>query len=189
MVAKKLYEAAVIGVSAGGMEALGTILPLLPVDYNLAVLIVLHRAKTSNDFLYDFLNDICLLKVLEAEEKIKVETGHIYIAPPDYHLQVEMDKTLSLSVDPPVNFSRPSVDVLFETAAEAYADKLVGVVLTGANSDGAKGLVRIQDLGGITIIQDPTMSEAPQMPTAAIEAVGGDYVLSLHDIGKLLASF
>lgn len=189
MTADRAYEAVVIGVSAGGMRALEVILPLLPAKYALAVLIVQHRSKTSGDFLYNYLDELCSLKVLEAEEKTVVTAGNIYFAPPGYHLQVEMDKCLSLSVDPPVNFSRPSVDVLFETAAEAYGDKLVGVVLTGANADGARGLVRIQELGGLTIIQNPADSEAPQMPEAAIGAVGGDYVLSLGEIGKLLASW
>lgn len=188
MKSERSYEAVVIGVSAGGMRALETILPLLPAQYDLAVLVVQHRSKTSGDFLYTYLDTLCALKVLEAEEKQNITAGNVYFAPPGYHLQVEMDKSMSLSVDSPVNFSRPSVDVLFETAAEAYGDKLVGVVLTGANADGARGLARIQKLGGTTVIQNPVESEAAQMPEAAIAAVGGDYVLSLVEIGKLLAS-
>ena len=189
MITDKSYEAVVIGVSTGGLRALETIMPLLLPKYSLAVLVVQHRSKTSGEFLYNFLDGLCALNVLEAEEKTAVTAGNIYFAPAGYHLQVEMDKSLSLSVDPPVNFSRPSVDVLFETAAEAYGDKLVGVVLTGANADGAKGLARIQELGGVTIIQDPAGAEAAQMPEAAIAAVGGDFVLPLNEIGKLLATF
>ncbi len=188
MVANKSYEAVVIGVSAGGLHALETILPLLPQDYGLPVMIVQHRSRTNDDFLHQFFDKLCLLHVIEAEEKMVAQAGHIYIAPPDYHLQVEMDRSLSLSVDPPVNWSRPSVDVLFETAAEAYRDKLVGVVMTGANNDGSKGLVRIKQLGGLTVIQDPKTAEVSQMPQGAIDAVGGDHVLSLVKIGQFLAT-
>ncbi len=189
MITERSYEAVVIGVSAGGLQALETILPLLPANYALSVLIVQHRWKESSGFLYNYFDDLCALKVLEAEEKRVVAAGNIYFAPPGYHLQLEMDKSMSLSVDPPVNYSRPSVDVLFETAAEAYGDKLVGVILTGANTDGTRGLARIQELGGTTIIQDPASSEAVQMPEAAIAAIGGDYILPLDEIGKLLATF
>ncbi len=188
MTVDKTYAAVVIGVSSGGMRALEVILPLLPADYGLPVMVVQHRDKNSSSFICRFLNDLCRLSVVEAEEKMVVQAGHIYIAPPNYHLQVEMDHSLSLSVDPLVNWSRPSVDVLFETAAEAYRDKLVGVVLTGANSDGSRGLVRVKQLGGLVVIQNPETAEATQMPQAAIDAVGGDKILSLDEIGTYLAS-
>jgi two-component system, chemotaxis family, protein-glutamate methylesterase/glutaminase len=188
MTTDKSYEAVVIGVSAGGLHALGTILPLLPADFDLAVMVVQHRAKESNTFLHNFLDELCLLRVVEAEEKMVIQAGYIYLAPPDYHLQIEMDRNLSLSVDPPVNWSRPSVDVLFETAAEVYRDKLVGVVLTGANNDGSMGLTRVKQLGGLSVIQDPKTAEAAQMPQGAIDAVGGDHILSLVDIGLFLAT-
>ncbi len=183
----KSYEAVVIGASSGGMQALASIFAQLAADCSLAVLVVQHRHKASDDFLSKFFDDLCLLQVLEAEDKMKVQAGVVYIAPPDYHLLVEMDKTLSLSVDPPVNYSRPSVDVLFETAAEAYGKSLVGVVLTGANSDGSKGLARIRELGGLILIQDPATAESPQMPEAAISEVGRKNVRPLAEIGDYLA--
>lgn len=117
-----------------------------------------------------------------------IQPGLIYIAPPDYHLLVELDKSLSLSIGPRVNWSRPSVDVLFETAAEAYRATLVGVVLTGANYDGSLGMAMIKGLGGMTVIQDRRTAEMPQMPQGAIDAVGGDLVLSLSEIGEFLAT-
>ena len=187
MAANKTYAAVVIGVSSGGMRALEVILPLLPADYGLPIMVVLHREKSSTDFICRFLDDLSPLRVLEAEEKMIAQAGYIYIAPPNYHLQVEMDCSLSLTVDPPVNWSRPSVDVLFETAAEVYREKLVGVVLTGANSDGSRGLARVKQLGGLVVIQTPETAEAPQMPQSAIDVVGGNNVLSLNDIGSFLA--
>ena len=184
----KTYEAVVIGASAGGMQALESILVRFAADFSLAVLVVQHRHKASDDFLSKFFDDLCVLRVVEAEDKMEILRGVVYIAPPDYHLQVEMDKTLSLSVDPPVNYSRPSVDVLFETAAEAYGDSLVGVILTGANSDGSKGLARIQQLGGLALIQEPSTAAVPQMPAAAIKEVGEGRVLPLTKIGEYLSS-
>jgi len=181
------YEAVVMGVSAGGLEALETVLPMLPADYALPVMIVQHRTRANDDLFCRFLDGLCALSVIEAEEKMPAQAGRIYIAPPDYHLQVETDRTLSLSVDPPVNWSRPSVDVLFETAVEAYRDRLVGVVMTGANKDGSMGLARIKRFGGLAVVQDPETAAAPQMPLGAIAAAGPDHVLSLAGIGRLLA--
>ncbi len=188
MTTDKSYEAVVMGVSAGGLHALETVLPQLPADFSLPVMIVQHRTRTSDDFLLRFLDELCLLRIVEAEDKVGVQKGYIYLAPPGYHLQVEMDRSLSLSVDPPVNWSRPSVDVLFETAADVYRDKLVGVVLTGANRDGSAGLARIKQLGGLGVIQDPETAEAPQMPQGAIDVAGGDRILSLVRIGQFLAT-
>ncbi len=180
------YEAVVIGVSAGGLNALDTILRQLPGDYALPVLIVQHRAKRRDDFLYRYFNDLCTLKVLEAEEKAHIKVGNVYFAPPNYHLQVEMDRTLSLSVDPPVNWSRPSVDVLFESAAEVYQNRLVGVILTGSNNDGSRGLAMIKRFGGLTVVQDPETAMAPEMPLSAIKAAEADYILTLEEIGRTL---
>lgn len=184
----KSYAAVVIGVSSGGFYALETILPLLPEEYGLAVIVVQYRARDSGEFMPRYLNGLCLLPVLEAGDKMAIQPGLIYIAPPDYHLRVELDKSLSLSIGPRVNWSRPSVDVLFETAAEAYRATLVGVVLTGANYDGSLGMAMIKGLGGLTVIQDPRTAEMPQMPQGAIDAVGGDLVLSLSEIGEFLAT-
>ncbi|MFH2131810.1 MAG: chemotaxis protein CheB [bacterium] len=183
----KRYEAVVMGVSTGGLKALETVLRQLTGEFSLPVMIVQHRIAHSDDFLCRFLAGVCPLKVMEAEEKSRVKNGHVYIAPPDYHLQVEMDRTLSLSVDPPVNYSRPSVDVLFQTAAEVFQDRLVGVILTGANRDGSLGLAEIKRFGGLAVVQDPDTALAPEMPRSAIKTACVDHVLALEDIGRFLA--
>ena len=122
----------------------------------------------------------------QADEKECILPGVIYLAPPGYHLMIEEDKTFSLSVDSPVNFARPSIDVLFETEADAYGARLVGVILTGANSDGSRGLKKIKDSGGLVLVQDPESAEAATMPRAAVEGTEVDYVLPLEEIGPFL---
>jgi len=181
------YEAVVIGVSAGGMEALRTILPYLPAGFSLPIIVVQHRHPTSDDFLARYLNERCKMEVKQADEKERLQKGTIYLAPPDYHLMIEEDKTFSLSVDPPVNFARPSIDVLFETAADAYGATLVGVVLTGANADGSRGLKKIRELGGLAIIQDIKTAKADTMPKAAMAATHVDHMLPLDEIGPFIS--
>lgn len=181
-----IARAVVIGVSAGGLEALKAIIPALRADFSLPVMIVQHLSADSTSFLPVFLNDMSALTVKEAEDKEVLAGKTVYIAPPDYHLLVEADQSLSLSQEPKVNFSRPAVDVLFETAAEAYGSGLVGIVLTGANNDGAKGLARIKALGGLTVVQSPETAAATAMPMAAIEVAKPDHVLPLRDIGPFL---
>lgn len=181
------FQAIAIGVSAGGMEALKKILPFLPEDFRLAVMVVQHMKSDSDDFLARFLNEKCNLPVKQADEKEIVKGGHIYIAPPNYHLLIEDDLTFSLSVDEPVNFARPSIDVLFESAAEVYGKGLVGAVLTGANNDGSNGLKKIKSYGGLTIVQAPKTAEARQMPESAIAATEVDHLLPLSAIGPFLA--
>lgn len=180
------YEAIVMGVSAGGMEALSTILPDLSADFPLPVMVVQHQHPTSDDFLVRYLNERCNLMVKQADEKENILPGVIYFAPPGYHLMVEEDRTFSLSIDLPVHFARPSIDVLFETAAEVYGKKLVGVVLTGANADGSHGLKRIKESGGLAMVQDPETAEVDTMPRAAVRATEVDHVLSLEEIGPFL---
>lgn len=182
------YQAVVIGVSAGGIAALGKILPVLPEDYGLALLIVQHISADGGNYLVEHFATGCALPVVEAADKEPVRQGTIYFAPPNYHLLVERTKTIALTVDAKVNYARPSVDVLFETAAEAYCDSLIGVVLTGANNDGAAGLVKIKELGGLTIVQSPKSAEAKAMPMAAIDALEVDYILDLEDIGHFLGT-
>lgn len=181
------YEAIVMGVSAGGMEALRSILPLLPAVFTPAVIIVQHMHPFSDDFLTHYLNGRCKLMVKQADEKEKIISGIIYIAPPNYHLMIEEDRTFSLSIDKPVNYARPSIDVLFETAADVYRTKVAGVILTGANADGAHGIKRIEESGGLTIIQDPKTAEFDAMPKTAIASANVDYVLPLDKIGPFLA--
>ncbi|MBN8849606.1 MAG: chemotaxis protein CheB, partial [Sphingomonas sp.] len=141
-------EAVAIGASAGAVEALSAILPRLPADYPLPVLVVVHVPADRRSVLATLFQSKCRIAVREAEDKEPVVPGTVYFAPPDYHLQVEADRTLSLSADDPVLYSRPSIDVLFESAADAYGAALAGVVLTGANQDGARGLAAVAEAGG-----------------------------------------
>jgi len=180
------YEAVVIGVSAGGIEALKIILPALPVSFPLPIAIVQHRDERSDGFLVEYLNRICRIEVSEAEDKEPLCIGHAYLAPAGYHLLFESDRSFSLSVDGRVNYSCPSIDVLFESAAEVFGKTLIGVVLTGANADGAHGLKKIKARGGLAIVQDPTTSQAAAMPRAALEATSVDYIANLDQIALLL---
>ncbi len=180
-------EAIVIGTSAGGMKALETILSCLPAHFTAAIIIVQHRSPGSDDFLEHYLNDRCNLRVKQADEKENIIPGMVYLAPPDYHLLVEKEKKLSLSIDPRINYARPSIDVLFETAADAYGVNIAGVILTGAGKDGSQGLKRIKESGGIAVIQDPQTAESRAMPAAAISAVkNADRILTLKEIGLFL---
>lgn len=180
------YEAIVIGVSSGGMNAMKILFSSLPMDFSIPIVIVQHISPRSDNQWIKLLNDKSNLNIKEADEKEKIESGNIYISPPNYHLMIERDKTLSLTIDERVNFARPSIDVLFESAAEAYNSKLIGVVLTGSNNDGAKGIKRIQECGGLAIVQNPETAESSYMPASAIAAIKPDYILSLEDIAELL---
>jgi len=180
------YEAIVIGVSSGGMTALRLIFSALPSDFSIPIIIVQHVSAHSDNVWIKLLNKKSNLTIKEADEKEKIETGNVYIAPANYHLMIENDKTFSLTIDERVNFARPSIDVLFESAADAYKNKLIGIVLTGSNIDGAKGIKRIKELGGMAIIQDPETAESSLMPASAIAAVQPDYILSLEKIVQLL---
>jgi two-component system chemotaxis response regulator CheB len=180
------YQAIVIGTSAGGLRALSAILPRLPADFPAVVIIVQHRSKDQRFLLEELLQDKCRIRVKQADEKEKIKKGQVYIAPPDYHLLVESDMTFSLSSDPQVNYSRPSIDVLFESAAAAYGSGLVGIVLTGANSDGSNGLSTIKNSGGLTIAQLPLDAEFPSMPQSAIDKGAAQLVFTLPEIGHYL---
>lgn len=178
-------QAIVIGASAGGLLALSSILELLPREYPVPIIIVQHRAKDPRDLLEEVLQNKVDLQLKQADEKEMIKPG-IYIAPPDYHLMIENDKTFSLSSDKPVQFSRPSIDVLFETAAQAYKERLVGILLTGSNKDGMSGMCSIRQMGGITIAQSPKEAEYPAMPSSAIEAGCADRIMTLEDISTFL---
>jgi len=180
------YEAIVIGVSSGGMNALKFIFSVLPADFCIPIIIVQHVSSRSDAEWIKLLNDKSNLTIKEADEKEKIETGNVYVAPANYHLLIENDKTFSLTIDEYVNFARPSIDVLFESAADAYKNKLIGIVLTGSNNDGTKGIKRVKEFGGLAIIQDPETAESPTMPASAIVAVQPDYILSLEKIVHLL---
>jgi two-component system, chemotaxis family, protein-glutamate methylesterase/glutaminase len=179
------YEAIVIGVSSGGLNAMKLLFSLLPIGFSTPIIIVQHIGTRSENIWIQLLNDKSNVEIKEADEKETIDKGKVYIAPPNYHLLIEKNKTFSLTVDERVNFARPSIDVLFETAAEAYQEKLIGVVLTGSNNDGSKGIKRIKELGGLTIVQEPETAESPYMPASAIETIQPDYILPLEDIIKL----
>ncbi len=180
-------QAVVIGGSAGGLSALSGILSHIPQFFPYPIIVVLHLDPRGGSQLPQLLGAHCRLTVKEAEDTEEIRPGWVYIAPSDYHLLVERDHTLSLSVDEPVNYSRPSIDVLFQSAAEAYGPFLLGIVLTGASQDGSQGLLSIKEFGGIAIVQDPSDAQAPLMPSAAIQVAEIDYILKLAHIGPFLA--
>ncbi|HZE85404.1 MAG TPA: chemotaxis protein CheB [Puia sp.] len=179
-------EAVVVGVSAGGLMALSGILTELPAAFPLPIIVVQHRSKDERTVLEDVLRSKCKIRVKQADEKEKIEGGMVYIAPAGYHLLIEANRSFSLSCDAPVNFSRPSIDVLFESAAEVYETKLIGVILTGANKDGAAGMQAIKRRGGITIAQNPASALFPAMPRAAIDTGCVYYILKLEEIKNFL---
>lgn len=181
-----MFKAVVIGTSYGGLDALKLIFPRLNKDFPIPVIVVLHIGSHRNDVFVDHLNSICQLPVKEVDEGEPVLSGHIYFAPPNYHLLVNDNYTFALSADGKVNFSRPSIDVLFESAAWVYKKTLIGVILTGANSDGAVGMKTIKRLGGTTIVQNPSGAISPVMPEFAIEASTPDFVLEIEDIAEKL---
>jgi two-component system chemotaxis response regulator CheB len=179
-------EAIVIGASAGALEALSVILPALPADYRLPVVVVVHVPPDKKSIMAELFQAKCGIEVREAEDKEPISGGTVYFAPPDYHLLVETNKSLSLSNDEPVLYSRPSLDVLFESAADAYGSGLVAIVLTGANQDGAKGLKAVAEAGGTAIVQNPEGAYAAAMPEAAIAECPGARVMSLKEIASFL---
>jgi two-component system, chemotaxis family, protein-glutamate methylesterase/glutaminase len=180
-------EAVVIGASAGGVEALAVLLPALPASFSPSLFIVLHLPRERPSMLVEIFTKRCPLPVREAEDKEPVEAGTVYFAPPDYHMLLEKNRHIALSADEPVHYSRPSIDVLFESAADAYADRLLGIILTGANEDGAAGLHAVHRAGGITVVQKPDSAKVPLMVVSALQRSPADCVLSLQEIAELLA--
>ena len=183
-----IYEAIVLGVSAGGLKALTTLFTNIKDSFKIPILLVQHMHAGSDDYLARYLASICKLTVKEADEKERIKNKTVYIAPANYHLMIEDDKTLSLTIDQKVNYSRPSIDVLFESAVDVYNDKLIGVILTGANDDGARGMEQIKKAGGLTIIQNPKTAEVASMPEAVTKRIKPDHILELEAIAKLLNS-
>jgi two-component system chemotaxis response regulator CheB len=179
-------DAIVIGASAGAIEALSRILPVLPAGYPIPLLIVVHVPADRSDLLAPLFQARCPLVVKEAEDKERICPGFVYFGPSDYHLLVEADRTLSLSADEPVLYSRPSIDVLFESAADAYGEGLVGVILTGANEDGAEGLGAVALAGGVALAEDPATAYAPAMPSAALARCANARSMSLDAIAAYL---
>ncbi len=182
----KRYEAVAIGASAGGFRALSVLLENLPSNYALPIVVVQHRSRDSGHLFEEVLQRKCRIKIKQVDEKEPVESSVVYVAPSDYHLLIESDKTFSLSSDAPVRFSRPSIDVLFESAANVYGDKLIGIILTGANDDGAAGITAIQREGGLTIAQNPQEAQYPFMAQASIRTNCIHYIWSLATIRNFL---
>lgn len=171
-----------IGASAGGVEAIGTLLSALPAGFPAAVAVVLHLPPDKPSILPELFARRCALPVKEVEDKEPVKAGTVYIAAPDYHLLVEPDRRFSLSCDAPVHYSRPAIDLLFESAALSYRRSLLAIVLTGASADGAAGLRSVRRHGGSAWVQDPQEAAAPTMPQAAIKTAGADRILRVSDM-------
>lgn len=182
------FQVVVIGVSAGGIAALGRLLPRLPEEFPLPLAVVQHLHPQGGDYLAASLDARCRLSVRQADEKEAMVGGRVYLAPPNYHLLIESDATLSLSLDPPERYARPSVDVLFDSAVEAFGDGVIGVVLTGANDDGARGLKHIKAAGGVALVQSPDSADYDAMPRAALEHCVVDAVLELEALGDELVA-
>ena len=180
--------AVAIGASAGGIQALSVLLPALPAKAAVAVFIVVHLPRDRPSLLAEVFIRKCRLDVREARDKEPVIDGTVYFAPANYHLLVDHGPQLALSADGLVHYSRPSIDVLFESAAEVYGNRLMGIILTGANEDGAQGLAAVHDAGGITVVQTPELAQSPQMVTSAIKIRQPDYVLSLDKIAAMLTA-
>jgi two-component system, chemotaxis family, protein-glutamate methylesterase/glutaminase len=179
------YSVVAVGTSWGGLAALTKLLGALPADFSIPLIVVQHRGKDSIGMLGDLLQDATDLCVCEADDKAPLTPGTVYVAPPDYHALIE-DGYVSLTIDAPVRFSRPSIDVTFTSAADTYGSATIGVVLTGANEDGSRGLAQIAARGGKALVQDPKTAEIPIMPSAAIKAVPSAEVLVLEKLAPRL---
>ena len=178
------YQAVVIGGSAGATKVLKEVLPTLPKDFALPIIVCSHLHASDEGGFAKYLNDCSSVAVVEAQDKLPIGQGKVYVAPANYHLLVEKEKTFALSIDERVHGARPSIDVLFESAAHVFGGALIGILLSGANADGADGLSMISRMGGLTLVQDPSTAEHPEMPQAAIDRQAADKVLSPAEIGK-----
>jgi len=182
-------DAVAIGASAGGVEVLSVLLSALPASCRASFFIVMHIPRERPSLLADVFNARCALPVREAEDKEPVQPGTVYFAPPDYHLLLDRGPALALSSDEPVHFSRPSIDVLFDSAADIYGERLLGLILTGANQDGAEGLAAVGRAGGRTVVQEPGGAAVPFLPEAALQVGPVDFVLSLAQLQELFAAW
>lgn len=180
-------QAIAIGASAGGVQALSVLLPALPRNMRAAVFVVLHLPRDKPSLLVEVFSRKCALEVREAQDKEPVAPGTIYFAPPNYHLLIDAGPQLALSADDVVHHSRPSIDVLFDSAAEIYREHLLGIILTGASEDGAAGLAAVHDAGGLTVVQEPDTAQSSIMILSALERRPHDLVLGLERIAELLS--
>lgn len=180
------FDLVVVGVSAGGVDLLTALLPALPADFPVPIAVVLHSGPGTTNGLASMLDHAGAISVTEAEDKRPLRPGRVYLAPGGYHLLVERERTCSLSIDPPVRFARPSVDVLFDSAAVAFGERVLAVVLSGASDDGASGARRIKAAGGTVIVQDPATAAAADMPRSAIERAAPDHIFKPAELPGLL---
>jgi two-component system chemotaxis response regulator CheB len=183
---KGLYELIVIGGSAGSLDAILHMLPGINPANQIPILIVLHRNRQNDERLIALLGMKTRMQVREAEEKVMISPGTIYIAPPDYHLLIEKNRSFSLDASERVHHSRPSIDVTFESAAHVYGDALICMLLSGANADGAKGLQHVQERGGLTIVQSPETCEQPYMPLQAMQLIKVDLILDKMEMADII---
>lgn len=182
-------DAVVIGASAGGVELLSVLLSVIPSDCRISFFVVMHIPRERPSLLPQLFASRCALPVREAEDKEPVQPGTVYFAPPDYHMLIDRGPALALSGDEPVHFSRPSIDVLFDSAADLYGERLMGIILTGANQDGAAGLAAVARAGGRTIVQDPSSAAVAYLPEAALREGPVDAVLSIEQLQELFATW
>jgi two-component system, chemotaxis family, protein-glutamate methylesterase/glutaminase len=180
------FEAVVIGGSSGALDALSIILPALPAWFALPIAIVIHVPPHRPSLLADVLAARCALPVREVEDKEPVAPSTVFVAPPNYHLLIERRRTFALSIDAPIHYSRPAIDALFESAAEAYGESLLAVLLAGANEDGAHGVRRVKEMGGTVVVQEPSSTHAPEMPSAGMRSASVDGVLAPSGIAAFL---
>ena len=185
-IAGRRFEAVVIGGSAGGVDALVSLLPALPAGFPLPVFCILHLPDKHESRLPELFDERLPMPVREAADKEAIVPGTVYFAGPGYHLSVERDRTFSLSCEPPVHYARPAIDVLMESAADTYGPGLAGILLTGANHDGAEGMAHIRARGGLTVVQDPGQAQVPTMPQEAIRLSQPHLILPLARIQALL---
>ena len=186
-IVNRKIEAIVIGASAGGIKALLMLLGKLPKHFQVPIIIVVHMPETRESRLVEVFQHHMAIKVIVAEDKDHIVSERIYFASSGYHLSIELDRSFSVSCEAPIHFSRPSIDVLMSSAADAYGASLLGVLLTGANQDGAEGMARINETGGLTVVQDPAEAEIAVMPQSALNLFTPDFIFPLQDIQALIS--
>jgi len=179
-------EAIVVGVSAGGMKLIPKLISCLDTNLKFPMIFVQHLHPEQTEYFIEYFQKDTTIKIVSISDKEILAPGTIYFAPPDYHVLIDDKQTLSLAIDEKVNFSRPSIDLLFDSAADVFGRNLIGILLTGANHDGAQGLHKIKSLGGITIVQSPDSAEFPAMPQSAIDLFEPDYILEVSEIAEII---
>jgi two-component system chemotaxis response regulator CheB len=185
---RKAFDLITIGGSAGGISAMQTILKKIPTGFRIPIVVVIHLPANNHGLLSEVLGGWTKNPLREPNDKDPVEAGTIYTAPSGYHLMVEKEKIFCVNLDEPVQFSIPSIDVFFDSAAEVYGENVLGVILSGANEDGAEGLSRLADAGGMAIVQNPITAQSPLMPESALKAVPNALLLTPEEIGEFLAN-